>query len=139
MSPVIADRFTTRTDDSFVVFLIGMQVNKFFAFRKWLSVAQAMPRMMAVLQAHPEKGFLHGEVFFRFAPLNVIMVSYWRSFEDLERFARSKDDPHLAPWQRFMREIGTDGSVGIYHETYPIAAANRDAGDLHLALFLPSV
>ncbi len=80
MSTVIADRFTTRTDDPFVVFLIGMQVNKFFAFRKWLGVAQAMPRMMAVLQAHPEKGFLHGEVFFRFAPLNVLMVSYWRSF-----------------------------------------------------------
>src|SRR5258708_32771085 len=94
-----------------------------------------MHRMMGVCQAESEEGFLHGEVFFRFAPLNVLMVSYWRSFEDLERFARSKDDPHLAPWQRFMREIGTDGSVGIYHETYAIAPGSYESVYVNMPLF----
>src|SRR5258708_36680612 len=63
------------------------------------------------------------------------MVSYWRSFEDLERFARSKDDPHLAAWQRFTREIGTDGSVGIYHETYAVTPGSYEAFYANMPLF----
>ncbi len=55
------------------------------------------------------------------------LVQYWRSFEDLERFARSKDDPHLAAWQRFNKSIGADGSVGAFHETYQIAAGGHEA------------
>jgi hypothetical protein len=45
-------------------------------------------------------------------------VCYWRSFEDLERFARSPAEPHLAAWRRFSQSVGADGSVGIWHETY---------------------
>jgi hypothetical protein len=33
---VIPGRFTAQTDTSFVVFLIGMRVNRFFAFRTWI-------------------------------------------------------------------------------------------------------
>ena len=29
------------------------------------------------------------------------LVQYWRSYEDLERFARNPDDPHLPAWRRF--------------------------------------
>ena len=34
MAKVLPGRFTARTDEPFVVFMIGMRVNKFFAFRK---------------------------------------------------------------------------------------------------------
>jgi hypothetical protein len=47
-------------------------------------------------------------------------VQYWRSFEDLERFARQSSDPHLGPWKRYNQAVGTDGSVGIWHETYQV-------------------
>jgi hypothetical protein len=73
-----------------------MRVNRLLAWRKWGSVFGAFPKMIQTLKAHPEKGFLGGEAFFRLFPLTTIMVSYWRSFEDLEHFARAKDDPHLA-------------------------------------------
>lgn len=118
---VYPGRYTAKTDQPFVVFLIGMRVNQPWQFRKWMSVAKAMPPMLKVLHANAEeKGFLGAEQFFRLFPLTTMMVSYWRSFEDLERFARSPEDPHLAAWQDFMRQIGKDGSVGIFHETYQV-------------------
>ncbi|MBA4115324.1 MAG: DUF4188 domain-containing protein [Rubrobacter sp.] len=48
------------------------------------------------------------------------LASVWRSFEDLERFARNPDDPHLPSWRRFNQTVGSDGSVGIWHETYVV-------------------
>jgi hypothetical protein len=118
VSEVIPGRYTAHIEGPFVVFLIGMRVNRLTAFKKWLPTAQAMPGMLRTLYTHPEKGFLGGEVFFRFGPLTTLLLSYWRSFEDLERFARSPDDPHLPAWRVFNRAIGADGSVGIWHETY---------------------
>ena len=50
------------------------------------------------------------------------MVQYWRSFDDLEAFARDKNDPHFAAWRNFNKTIGTDGSVGIWHETFLVEA-----------------
>jgi hypothetical protein len=132
---VIADKFTAHRDEPFVVFLIGMRVNRALAVRKWLSVAQAMPPMIKVLYEHPEKGFLGGESFFRLFPLATILVSYWRSFEDLERFARSKDDPHLKAWQDFYRTVGLDGSVGIWHETYQIEPGKYEGIYANMPLF----
>ncbi|HEV2092992.1 MAG TPA: DUF4188 domain-containing protein, partial [Rubrobacter sp.] len=77
------------------------------------------------LYRHPEKGFLGGEFFFyRWGPA---IVQYWRSFEDLERFARNPDDPHLPAWQRFNRTVGKDGSVGIFHETFIVERGNYEA------------
>ena len=62
MAKVIPGRYTAQIDEPFVVFLIGMRINKFFAFRKWVPVARAMGPMLRTLFQHPEKGFL-GENF----------------------------------------------------------------------------
>ncbi|PSB22866.1 DUF4188 domain-containing protein [filamentous cyanobacterium CCP2] len=127
MIPVIPGRYTAQIDSSFVVFLIGMRVNQFWSFSKWVPVAQAMAPMLKTLKAHPEKGFLGGENFFRLFPTTTLLLSYWRSFEDLERFARSPSEPHLAAWQRFNRAVGNDGTVGIWHETYLIEPGHYEA------------
>lgn len=118
MNRVMSGRYTAQIEGPFVVFLIGMRANRLLAVNKWWPTAAAMPRMLETLYAHPEKGFLGGETFFRFGPLTTLLLSYWRSFEDIERFARSPDDPHLPAWQTFNKAIGVDGSVGIWHETY---------------------
>ncbi len=120
MNNVFPGRYTAKVSEPCVVFLIGMRVNRFWAIKKWLSVATAMGPMMATLSKNPEKGLLSSNTFFRMWPLETCMVSYWRSFEDLTRFARSSDDPHWQSWQQFTREVGDDGSVGIWHETYRI-------------------
>ena len=113
MARVIPGRFTAKIDDPFVVFLIGFRVNRLFAVRKWVPTALAMAAMLRDLGAHPEKGLLGVESIFYWR--GAAFVQYWRSFEDLERFARSPTDPHLEPWRRFNRSVGTDGSVGIWH------------------------
>ena len=49
-----------------------------------------------------------------------MQVMYWRSFEQLEAYARSTNDAHLPAWQKFNREIVKSRAVGIFHETYLI-------------------
>jgi hypothetical protein len=118
-------RFTAAADGPFVVFLIGMRVNRLLAVRKWLPTFLAMGPMLTTLYRHPEKGFRGGETFLYWR--GVALVTYWRSFDDLDRFARSRDEPHLAAWKRFNQAIGGDGSVGIWHETHLVASERYEA------------
>ncbi|MGH2516044.1 MAG: DUF4188 domain-containing protein [Ktedonobacterales bacterium] len=119
MATVIPGRFTARTDEPFVVFLIGMRVNRLLAFSKWIPTALAMGPMLRTLYQHPEKGMLGAHTMLSWR--GVTVLQYWRSFEDLERFARGDEDPHMAAWRRFNKAVGfKDGSVGIWHETYVV-------------------
>lgn len=122
MAPIHPGRFTADFEGDFVVFMIGMRVNKVWQVSKWLQTAIAMPTMVRELYQHPDLGFLGAEDFFRFPPLTTCMVSYWRSFEHLEAFARGAEHSHLPAWKRFNQLVGSDGSVGIWHETYLVHA-----------------
>jgi hypothetical protein len=118
-------RWTAEIEGPFVVFLIGMRINRLYAIRKWVPTTLAMGPMLRTLQTNPQKGFLGAQAFLMWR--GVALVQYWRSFEDLEQFARNRDDPHLEAWRRFNRTIGTDGSVGIWHETYLVGAGKYEA------------
>lgn len=131
--PVLKGRFTAVTDEPFVVFLIGMRINNFLAPQKWVPTFQAMGPMLTTLYKHPEKGFLSGEFFLY--RRGVALLQYWRSFEDLEQFARSPAEPHLSAWKRFNQSVGTDGSVGIWHETYRVAPGDYEAIYGNMPLF----
>jgi len=109
----------------FVVFIIGMRVNKFLALLKWIATAMAMGPMLRTLYQHPEKGFLGAQTLISWR--GVTTIQYWRSFDDLEKFARDKDDPHLEAWRKFNKTIGSDGSVGIFHETFLVDAGKYEA------------
>jgi len=116
MSKIFNGRFTAKTEQPFVVFLIGMRINKWWRFDKWVPVANAMTPMLTTLFTHPEKGFLHAEFFWNFT--GPVSIQYWRSFEDLENFARNPSEPHIDPWKKVNQAVGTSGIVGIWHETY---------------------
>jgi hypothetical protein len=125
MTDVFAGRYTADMPGDFVVFLIGMRVNKVMAFRKWVPIASAMGPMLSTLYRHPEKGFLGGHTFLSWR--TILSVQYWRSTEDLERFARNPGDPHLPAWRKFNQAVGADGSVGIFHETYRVRAGEYES------------
>jgi hypothetical protein len=125
MAQVNKGRFTAKMDEPFVVFLIGMRINRPLAVGRWLPTARAMMPMLRELYSHPEKGFLGGEFFFY--GRGPALVQYWRSFEDLERFARDPEDPHMPAWQRFNREARKGGAVGIWHETYLVEPGGYEA------------
>src|SRR5207244_9908647 len=118
---VLKGRHRATIEGDFVVFLIGMRVNRPWKLAKCGPVAVAMPRMLRYLEQYPEKGLLGFRQGFPF------IVQYWRSFDHLERFARDEDDPHLEPWRRFRKAVGDAGDVGIWHETYQVRAGEFEA------------
>ncbi len=116
---VFPGRFTAHLDAPVVMFLIGMRVNNYLDVRRWWFVLRQMGPMLRVLLTQREKGLLHFETFV--SHRGIMMLQYWRSYDELERFARNPDDPHLASWRGFNRVIGSHPSAGIWHETYTIA------------------
>lgn len=108
-------RMTAAVDGDIVLFLIGMRLNQPWAVHKWLPVARAMPRMLRELYQNPGLGFVSHELWFS---RTLILVQYWRSLDQLMAYASAREAEHLPAWQAFNRAVGTDGSVGIWHETY---------------------
>jgi hypothetical protein len=124
-NPTVPARMSAELDGEFVVFLIGMRVNRWWKLHRWLPVATAMPPMLAELARNRELGLLGYQM--TIGPRGPLLVQYWRSVEQLQRFARDTDHPHLGAWRRFNRRIGTNGDVGIWHETYVVPAGAHEA------------
>ena len=117
-------RFAAKIEGDFVVFLIGMRINRLLQVNKWFPVTQAMPRMIAELMRHPEMGLLHAST--SISGRTVTMVQYWRSFEQLHAYAHDRTLAHLPAWAEFNRRVGGNGSVGIFHETYLVRAGEYE-------------
>jgi len=124
MPPIFPGRYTAKRDEPFVVFLIGMRINRIWAVHKWVPTLRAMIPMLTMLFTNKDKGMLSAHSWMAWR--EVMIVQYWRSFDDLERFARAPSDPHLPAWKRFNQSVGTDGSVGIWHETYKVEAGQYE-------------
>ena len=114
---------TASLDGNFVIFLIGARINQPWKVHKWLPVGLAMTRMLRELYGRPELGLIHHEMWFS---RTVMQVQYWRSMDQLMAYAKNKDAEHLPAWAAFNRSIGTDGSVGIWHETYSISPGSYE-------------
>lgn len=123
---IITQRVTPRFEGDFVIFLIGMRINRLFRPGKWFPVFSAMPRMLKELSSQPDAGLL-GFRFGLAGPRNFQVVQYWRSFEHLHAYARSRDGEHFPAWIDFNRRIGKSGAVGIWHETFLVRAGEYEA------------
>jgi hypothetical protein len=124
MAEIMEARAMGRIDGDFVVFLIGMRINKPWKVSTWLPVFRAMPKMLKELEASPpEVGFLgHTGLSLK------TIVQYWRSFEHLENYARSSDKLHWPAWVEFNRRMkDSRGDVGIWHETFCVKAGEYEA------------
>ena len=80
-----------------------------------------MKHMLDYLVEHPEKGLLGYQMGFP------AIVQYWRSFEQLEAFAKNTDDPHLDVWRKYFKRVGKSGRTGIWHETYLVRSGDYEA------------
>lgn len=114
---VIDSRVTAERDDPIVVFHVGMRINALWKLHRWLPILLVAPRMVRELLADPDSGLLGSRTVLGPGVRNVGFVQYWDSFEDLREYARDGDRLHRETWQEFYRD-GTDGAVGIWHETY---------------------
>lgn len=124
MVAIVGERVSARLEGDFVVFLIGMRINRVWKPGKWVPTARAMGAMLKELYAAgPEAGFLGHQ------SLGILnMAQYWRSFDQLESYARSRDRAHWPAWVEFNRRMKTcRGDVGIWHETYLVPAGRYEA------------
>ena len=125
MSQVIPKRVAAAIEGDFVVFLIGMRINKLWKVWKWLPTFVAMPRMLRELEQNADSGFLGANQYIG-GPRRPMLVQYWRSFEHLESYARSRDAAHWPAWVAFNKRVGSNGDVGIWHETYLVPAGRYE-------------
>ncbi len=125
MSDVRAGRWTAEIEGDFVVFLIGARPSRWRVLRalRDLGGRRGMFHMLKVLSEDPDSGLLGYEMPGAFG---TYIVQYWRSFEDLERFANTPD-PHRDAWQNYWRRVGKDVRTGIWHETFLVRAGEYEA------------
>ena len=122
MAKINSSRMAADIEGDFVVFLIGMRVNKPWKLHKWIPVFLGMPKMLKELHKDPSSGFLGASQF------GLVLVQYWRSFDHLERYARSHDREHWPAWLAFNKRMAKSrGDVGIWHETYLVRAGEYEA------------
>ena len=122
MTQVIPGRMTAEMDGDFVVFLVGMRINRWWKVHKWWPVAMAMPRMLRELEANPDSGCLATDGAFG------TIIQYWRSFDHLEAYARDPRREHWPAWTAFNKRVrASSGDVGVWHETYLVRAGQFEA------------
>ena len=115
MADIFEKRMTGELRGDFVLFLIWMRFNRLWKIHKWLPVVRFMPRMIRELTVDRESGFLGCEMWFG---RTTIIVQYWRTFDQLESYAKNHSAEHLPAWAAFNRNVGSNGDVGIWHETF---------------------
>ncbi|MEM1360368.1 MAG: DUF4188 domain-containing protein [Pseudomonadota bacterium] len=124
MSIINPDRMKAQIDGSFVVFLIGMRINKPLNLMAWVPLAQAMHRMLEELHdSDAQSGFLgHTDLGF------FTKVEYWRSFDALAAYSQASSDQNWPAWQAFNRgaEKANPEHIGIWHEAYQVEAGAYD-------------
>jgi hypothetical protein len=120
MVEIVRKRVCADVDGDFVVFMIGMRVNRPLKVWRWGPVAAAMPRMLQELAAQPELGLLGSRILPGFP--TITLIQYWRSFDALEAYAKNRSAQHLPAWKAFNTAVGSGGDVGIWHETFLVRA-----------------
>ena len=132
MTKIIPERVTAEVKGEVVVFLIGMRINRPWKVHKWLPIARAMPHMLRELDAQPDAGFLGAHMWLGNP---TIALQYWRSFEHLERYAKDAARLHRPAWAAFNRTVGSNGDVGIWHETYRVRPGDFECIYNNMPLF----
>lgn len=125
MAQIDSRRMAAQIDGDFVVFLIGMRINSLHKVSRWLPVVRAMARMLRELGRNPELGLLHARTHFGIR--NIMVVQYWRSFEQLHAYATDTTQAHLPAWQAFNVAMRDNPDVGIWHETFLVPNAHYEA------------
>lgn len=135
MAQILAERMTHEHDDSVAVFLIGMRFTKLHRVDQWLPVLLAMPRMLTELFRNKalaasgeaeDLGFLGARTLLD--GVGVMVLQYWRSADDIYRYASASEHVHRPAWTAFnQRARSAGGAVGIWHETYAVPAGGHES------------
>ncbi len=128
-------RMTHEHDGTLGVFLIGTRLNRWWRVDQWLPVLGAMPRMLTELyrnRAAADRGEATDLGFLGARTLvgggGVTVVQYWRSTEDIYRYASDPSLAHRPAWLAYHQRARTaQGAVGLWHETYAVPAGGHES------------
>jgi hypothetical protein len=123
-------RVSAEVEGDFVVFLLGMHINRPARVREWLPVVGAMRPMIKELLRQPELGLLRAEMGWMFG--GPAVVQYWRSYDQLIAYARSSEALHVPAWRAFNRAARSTDAVGVFHETYRVAEGTWETVYSHM-------
>lgn len=118
MAELNTERVTAEVDGDFVVFRIGMRINRLWKVHEWLPVFRAMPKMLDELEDAPESGLLGYDT--KLGIRNHEVVQYWRSFEKLREYALDSNARHAPTITWTNQQLRESDAVGLWHETYLI-------------------
>jgi hypothetical protein len=116
MESVNPGRFTAHLDKPVVLFLIGTRINRLRSLPRLLWFLKTMPTMLKELETRPGSGLLWYRTYLSWPYITT--QQYWESFDKLLAYSSDKAGAHFPAWGRYMRELMSDGAVGIWHETY---------------------
>jgi hypothetical protein len=135
MTDIRPARMTHEHDGPLGVFLIGMRFNRLHRPDQWVPVFMAMPKMLTELYRNKaaaavgeaeDLGFLGARTLM--GGKGVTVVQYWRSVEDVYRYASAPEHEHRPAWTAFnARARRAAGAVGIWHETYAVPAGAHES------------
>lgn len=124
-------RWAAQYPDDLCVFLIGARYNGPSKVDKefgWMG--QAMGDIVKDLQQNAEEtGYLGHEsaVTTEKDGSDTLLVVYFKSFDHLTRYARSRSNAHAGPWTKLLGLGRRDPNYGFWHESYKIHKGETDA------------
>lgn len=121
----MVDLTTHDHDGDLAVFLIGARINKLWRPDAWWPALAAMRPMLRELYQDPDAGFLGATTLV--GARGPTMVQYWRTVEDVYRYANADERRHRPAWLEFYRRATkVPGAVGVWHETYSVPAGGHE-------------
>jgi len=115
-------RYAASIEGDFCVLLIGARYNgpsKLNTGFGWMG--EAMGDIVRDLQANAEEtGYLNHEdaISTEKNGTDTLLVVYFRSFDHLTRYARSRSNAHAGPWTKLLGMGRRDPSFGFWHESF---------------------
>ncbi len=108
-------RMEPKVDQSFIVFIVGIRINRVWKIHKWIPVVRAFNRMLRELDSSRKKGCMGYE---NWGGRVRICIQYWENYSQLLEYARDKSAGHFPAWFDFNSRISRSGDVGLWHEVY---------------------
>lgn len=123
-----AARYTANYADDFVVLHIGLRINYLWRVAEWWPVMRAAFAMTKEAKQLPNTPLLNSNTVVSVTDCRVLFfVQHWRSFDELMTWANATELQHKPAQKEFFRRTAYNSHVGVWHETYKVAAGEFEA------------
>ena len=122
---------TAEIEGDFAVFITGMRINKYWKIHQWYPNFRDMRKILMSLFSNQEE---YGALCAHHAwtPRGPILIGYFRSVEQLEKFANDPNQPHAEVWARYFKRMKNNGDVGVWHETFVVRSGEYEAAYVYM-------